>query len=110
VYIDHCISFSLCSAPKLFNVFADLLAFVMENSGISYPIHYLDDYLKMGPLHSEVCQQNIDTFISVCVKLGVPLTSNKLEGPLTSFTFLGIVLDTAYMEIKLPRNKLNRIQ
>jgi len=49
-YIDHYIPFSLHSAPKLFNVLADLLAWVMENLGVSYLIHYLDDYLTMGPL------------------------------------------------------------
>ena len=49
VYIDHCIPFGLRSAPKLFNILADFLAWIMENAGVSYLIHYLDDYLTMGP-------------------------------------------------------------
>jgi len=52
----------------------------------------------------------MDTFISVCTKLGVPLASDKLESPSTSLKFLGIELDTAHMEIKLPNDKLLRIQ
>ena len=36
VYIDQCILFGLRSAPKLFNILADLLAWINENAGVSY--------------------------------------------------------------------------
>ena len=110
VYIDHCIPFGLRSAPKLFNILADLLAWIMENAGVSYLIHYLDDYLTMGPPRSTVCQENLDIFISLCAELGVPLAAEKLEGPSTSLSFLGILLDTECMEIRLPVDKLARIK
>ena len=55
IYIDHCIPFGLRSAPKLFNLLADLLAWIAQNAGVSYLIHYLDDYLTMGPPASTVC-------------------------------------------------------
>jgi len=42
--------------------------------------------------------------------LGVPLASKKIEGPSTSLTFLGITLDTAHMETRLPQDKLLRIK
>ena len=109
VYIDHCIPFGLRSAPKLFNILADLLAWIMENAGVSYLTHYLDDYLTMGPPRLTVCQENLDIFISLCAELGVPLAAEKLEGPSTSLSFLGILLDTECMEIRLPVDKLARI-
>jgi len=83
------------------------LAWIMGNSGVTFLIHYLDDYLTMGPPNSE---QNMDTFISLCADLGVPLALDKLEGPSTSLLFLGITLDTEHMEIRLPDDKLTRIQ
>jgi len=46
--------------------------------------------------------------IHIC--MGAPLVPEKLEGPSTSLTFLRIELDTAHMEIKLPKDKLLRIQ
>jgi len=110
IYIDHCIPFGLRSAPKLFNVLADLLAWLMLNAGVSYLIHYLDDYLTMGPPGSQVCQQNLNIFTSLCAELGVPLAEEKLEGPATSLSFLGIILDTEHLEIKLPADKLARIK
>ena len=43
---------SICT--KLFNLLADLVAWIAQNAGVSYLIYYLDDYLTMGPpaLHS----------------------------------------------------------
>ena len=110
VYIDHCIPFGLRSAPKLFNIMADLLSWVAQKAGVSYLIHYLDDYLTVGPPLSQVCQNNVDIFTSLCKDLGVPLATDKLEGPSTSLSFLGIILDTHRMEIRLPSDKLSRIQ
>ena len=109
VYIDHCIPFGLQSAPKLFNILADLLSWATQEAGVSYLIHYLDDYLTIGPPLSQVCQRNVDFFISLCKDLSVPLVTDKLEGPATSLCFLGIILDTNRMEIRLPADKLSRM-
>ena len=110
IYIDHCIPFGLRSAPKLFNLLADLLAWIAQDAGVSYLILYLDDYLTMGPPASTVCQHNVDTLVSLCAELGVLIATDKLEGPSTSLSFLGIILDTNCMEIRLPPDKLARIQ
>ena len=110
VYIDTCLPFGLRSAPKLFNTLADLLAWIAEQRGVSLSLHYLDDFLTIGPASSTLCQENLSTFQEVCRELGIPLAVEKVEGPSTSLTFLGIVLDTAHMEIRLPDEKLQRIQ
>ena len=110
IYIDHCILFGLRSAPKLFNILADLLAEIAQNADVFYLIHYLDDFLMMGPPTSSVCQNNVNTFLSLRAELEVSLTTDKLEGSSTTLSFLGIILDTHQMEIRLPSNKLIRIQ
>ena len=108
LYIDHCIPFGLRSAPRLFNILADLLSWATQKAGVSYLIHYLDDYLTVGPPLSQVCQHNVDIFTSLCTDLGIPLATDNLEGPATSLRFLGIILDTNRMEIRLPAEKLSR--
>ena len=65
VYINHCDPFGLHSAPKVFNILADHLAWIVEYAGVSYLIY---DYLTMGPPRSSVCQQNLNIFISLCAK------------------------------------------
>ena len=78
INIDHCIPFGLRSAPKLFNILADLLSWITQTSGVSYLIHYLDNYLTMGPPLSSVCKINLEIFTRLCKDLRVPLASEKL--------------------------------
>jgi len=63
----------------------------------------------MGPPASNSCQSNLDILIHTCAELGVPLATEKLEGPSTTLTFLGVEIDTTKMEIRLPDEKLQRI-
>jgi len=106
IYIDTCLSFGLQSAPKLFNVLADLLSWILIQQGISPLIHYLDDFLTMGLADSTICQDNFSTIQRFCQELGIPLALGKLEGPSHSLTFLGIELDIVRMESRLPEDKL----
>ena len=110
IYIDTCLPFGLRSAPKLFNILADLVSWIVEHRGVSPVLHYLDDFLIMGPPTSTKCADNLNIIKEVCLQLGIPLAVEKLEGPSKSLTFLGIVLDTQLMEARLPEDKLTRIR
>ena len=85
------------------------LSWFLESKGVSPILHYLDSFLTMGPSSSTTCQENLNIINEVCSYLGVPLALEKLEGPTQSLTFLGIVLDTSRMEMRLPEDKLSRI-
>ena len=55
IYIDGSIPFGLRSAPKLFNnLLADVLEWIAQQQGVSFIIHYLDDFLTMDPPSSIV--------------------------------------------------------
>lgn len=43
-------------------------------------------------------------------ELGIPLASEKLEGPALNLSFSGFILNTSRMEIRLPEGKLFRTQ
>ena len=109
-YIDLCIPFGLRSAPKLFNVAADLLQWIAEHNGVTPLLHYLDDFLTLGPPQSATCHCNLETLKHLSHRLGVPLALEKVEGPTTCLPFLGIILDSERMEVRLPNDKLARIQ
>ena len=110
ILIDKCLPFGLRSAPKLFNLMADLLAWVATDQGVYYLIHYLDDYLTAGQPNSAECQQNLSRLTAICQALGIPLAADKLAGPTTSLEFLGIQLDTSKMEARLPDKKMARLK
>ena len=110
VYIDTCLPFGLCSAPKLFNLLADMLAWIARQTRVSFLLHYLDDFLTIGPPSSPTCQRNLEVLTQICNFLGVPLAFEKVKGPSTILAFLGILSDTTRMETRLPKDKLTRLK
>ena len=58
IYIDTCLPFELRSAPKLFNILADLLSWIFEHHNVSPVMHYLDDFLTMGPAGADMRSQS----------------------------------------------------
>ena len=78
-----------------FNVLADLLSWKLKRN-----LHYLDDFLTLGPPGSLTCTHNVFIIRVVCMELGVPLTMKKVEGPSDCLTFLGITFDTNKIEVE----------
>ena len=61
----------------------------------------MDDFLTAGSAHSNTCQENLSQMLSLCDKIGAPIKTEKVEGPTTCLTFLGIVLNTDTMEASI---------
>ena len=109
LYIDTCLPFGLQSAPKLFNILADLLAWMLNQQGVSPVLHYLDDFLTMDQADSSTCHNNFTAIQHTYQKLDIPFALEKLEDPSHSLTFLGIEIDTIHMEAQLLQDKLSCI-
>ena len=110
IYVDPCLPFGLRSAPKIFNSVADALCWCLQQAGIRFVLHYLDDYIIMSPPNSSECARAVEILGQTCAQLGVPMAANKSEGPVTSLVFLGIVMDTVAGELRLPDDKLQRLR
>ena len=80
VYVDAQLPFGLRSAPMIFSAVTDALERIVQDRGISYCMHYLDDFLTVGPAESDVCERNLEVLKSTCKDLGVPLKLEKVEG------------------------------
>ena len=74
--------------------------------GVSWAVHYVDDFLTIGAPNSDECRQNMALMHEMCSQAGLPLELFKMQGPSDKLTFLGIELDSAAMEIRLPEDKL----
>ena len=110
LYVDTCLPFGLRSAPRIFTALADMLEWCAKDQGVSHLYHYLDDYITMGKAGSEECNVNRATLLATCNRLGVPIAPDKCEGPTTMLTYLGIEVDTVLMQLRLPEEKLKRVQ
>jgi len=105
-YADKVLPFGLRSAPLIFSAVADTLLWIMMRRGVSWAVHYVDDFLTIGAPNSDECRQNMALTHETCSQAGLPLEPSKTQGPSDKLTFLGIELDSAAMEIRLPEDKL----
>ena len=64
----------------------------------------------MAPPNSPQCQLDLLTLLQACRELAVPNASQKTDGPATCLVFLGIEVDSMAGELRLPHDKLQRLQ
>ena len=94
----------------LFNQFSTFLRWQMcKRSHYSNIIHYLEDFLFGGKSHDLTCQHTLLVFHQTCDQLGIPISIEKTVEPTTSLTFLGILLDTLSMQMRLLQDKLTEL-
>ena len=109
-YFDRVLPFGLRSAPFIFNCLAEAVEWLARDGGVSHVHHYLDNFFVAGSPSSNECSQHLATITSLCGTLGIPLAEDKLAGPTTCLEYLGILLDSAALEARLPDDKLQDLK
>ena len=89
--MDPMLPSGLRSAPKIFNAMAYSLEWYLQKRGVRHVFHYLSRGL-------------------LCAFLRILIAEHKRDGPTTCFTFLGIEVDTIAGQLRLPADKLDRLQ
>ena len=69
-------------------------------------LHYLDDFLLLGPPDYPICAEVLRILLQLSEELGVLVAGGKTEGPTTLLEFLGIEIDTELLQMRLPQAKL----
>ena len=77
IYVEHVLPFGLRSAPLIFSAVADALQWIMEQRGVSWVIHYIDDFLTIGAPHSDECLSNMQIMQDTCAEAGLPVEPDK---------------------------------
>jgi hypothetical protein len=109
-FVDLALPFGLRSAPYIFNCLADIFQWILTNNYLVPDLlHYLDDYSTLSPTASPVCADSLHAIQCAACYFGIPLAPNKIEGPTTCITFLGIELDSMAMTARLPTDKLSEL-
>ena len=108
-FFDKVLQFGCRSSPKLFNDIAAATNLVMFKNGVSYSDHYLDDFVTMGPPRSNECADNLNIMLQTCADVGFAVNPHKVVQPTTTLEFLGIVLDTEKMEMRISTERMHDI-
>ena len=108
-YAECFLPFGLRTAPFLFNLFAEVFRWILEEGfkleGLRASIiHYLDDLLMILPPNSQLERYTM-IFTRLCYEVGLSIKESKNEEG-TVVSFAGIELDTRQMVIRLPTKKL----
>ena len=77
---------------------------------MKYVRHYLDDFILLGSPGTNPCTRDVERVLDTFHDLGVPVAENKLVGPSTYITFLGIEIDSVQLKLPLPEDKLERVK
>ena len=96
---------SSCASFESFSTSTIMECVAEHKLGLTKVIHILDDFLV---LPEEKCEVDLLAFMDMCKQLDVPLAQGKTVGPCTTLQFVGITLDTVFMEARLPDDKLDR--
>ena len=65
--------------------------------------------MVVGPANSNSCKIASDTCLYLCDELEVPIECLKAVRPSTCLIYLGYVLDSLKLELRLPREKHNKV-
>ena len=107
-YYDRCMPMDCSSSCLTFEMFSTAVEWIARNKRkVDYILHILDDYLLVAPTE-QLCQQQLDLFLSLCSYLGIPIAPEKTCGPSTAMSFAGIELDSIFLEARLPRDKIEK--
>ena len=109
-YYDKMLPFGCKISCAIWDRFACFLHWlIVDRSQNSSILHYLDDFLFCGREYS-ISKDTLDTFLTLCSDLGVPIASDKTVFPTRILTFLGIEFSTQDMTMKLPEEKISEIR
>ncbi|XP_046888607.1 uncharacterized protein LOC124475816 [Hypomesus transpacificus] len=110
MYFYARLAFGCRSSPCIFDTLSEALCWVLLNvHRLPFVLHLLDDFLVVGFPFSPPARC-ISVVKATFGHLGVPLSEEKTQGPLTSIEFLGIQLDSVLMRASLPAEKLVRMR
>ena len=108
-YFDIVMQFGITSATAIFEWYSSAAQHIAARTyGLKHIVHYIDDFMLLMHNH-QASKQALDRVVALFTELGIPISVNKLEGPITSIVFLGIHFDSIAMTLRLTEEKVAAI-
>ena len=117
-YVDCVLPFGLRSAAQIFNKYATGLEFIMKHTGLEFIMrqngvscveHYLDAFFICGDARSTECASSLPQMLLTYADLGFSVQPTNVQGPTAELEFLGIVVDSVKMELRISLERLSDI-
>lgn len=105
---DNRLCMGLGSSPYVFSMLSELIVRCMIREGGPRVVNYLDDFCIIGHSYEE-CRAGQLELVHVIRRLGFFINYRKLTNPSQEMRFLGIIIDSIKMQLRLPEDKLARL-
>ena len=105
---DNYLSFGTRVATYIFNAITNAVARYVTAHGY-FCVNYLDNFLVMGSSYEDCKAAQL--FLHKTLRaLGFYISYNKVRSPSQIKLYLGVELDSLEMQLRLPEEKLNKLQ
>ena len=108
-YIDHRMCFGVRTGPYYFNLISNFIQETLSQHENIRIMNYLDDFLVIGE-NMDSCQSAQSTVIKFIRYLGFHISWHKVTPPSKVVQYLGIIIDSERMELRMPMDKLERLR
>ena len=110
-----CNPFGLATAPKQFQIFADVIKFILETENkniyflneLELLYHYLDDFF-FGHPKLKIAMKQFNKLIKLLKSIGIPTSERKCTTPRQIIIILGFLLDTITQTVSIPDEKIKK--
>ncbi len=107
-FFDRRLPFGARKSPGIFHRLTQAVRRMMRRRGYRI-VAYLDDFLVIGKTQEE-CAEAFETLLRLLRELGFCIAWGKIEGPRQSLVFLGILIDTCSLVLRLPQEKVHSLR
>lgn len=106
--VDTCLPFGHSRSPYVFHELSQAVCRIMAKWGYENIVAYLDDFLIICSSWGE-CKQALDLLIFLLRRLGFAIAYSKVEGPYQRIIFLGFLIDSLEMSVKLTIERVKEL-
>lgn len=100
--------FGLSTAPAIWQYAMERVRDYLRSLGLNVSV-YLDDFLLISDTEEE-CHTQLRTILDELTSLGLTVNHKKTLGPAQAIHYLGLEIDSALMEIRVPDYKLQQVR
>ena len=105
---DNRLCMGLSSSPFVFSKVSDFIVRCMIREGLDDCVNYLDDFCVISRSR-QGCVEAQQGLVRILRRIGFYVSFKKLTPPNQINRFLGIDIDAVVMELRLPRDKLEKL-
>ena len=106
-FVDKCLPFGASISCALFQRFSDALKHIVQVKTCAVITNYLDDFLFIA-ITIVRCNYLVQQFLVICEFINFPVSHTKTEWASELLTFLGILLNSHDMLLRVPLEKKDR--